>query len=153
MMSSCSTWTTVEFFYICCDSRLLQVKKPADSSHKSTKNGTVLTDDELVSLSVRELNRILRGLAKDDVVRLKQRRRTLKNRGYAASCREKRLSQRDELEIERSLLKQEVGRLQQENQYMRDQLDTMRAKYEALRNLAASNSLQNIRVIKPESPE
>ena len=45
----------------------------------------VITDFELASLNIKDLNRKLKekGLCKDTIERLKQRRRTLKNRKYA----------------------------------------------------------------------
>ena len=109
--------------------------------HRSLANITSanqISDDNLVSLTVRELNRLLRGLTKDDISKLKQRRRTLKNRGYAASCREKRISQREELEVERSVLRREVDRLQRENQDVRQELGQLQEKYQALKSFASS---------------
>ena len=46
---------------------------------------TLVSDDELASLNIKDLNRKLkeRGLPKETIEKLKQRRRTLKNRKYA----------------------------------------------------------------------
>ena len=45
----------------------------------------IVTDDELSSLNIKDLNRKLKekGLPKETIEKLKQRRRTLKNRKYA----------------------------------------------------------------------
>uniref|UniRef100_A0A3P9LFJ3 Transcription factor MafG n=3 Tax=Oryzias latipes TaxID=8090 RepID=A0A3P9LFJ3_ORYLA len=108
----------------------LQVKR------EPGENGTSLTDDELVTMSVRELNQHLRGLSKEEILQLKQRRRTLKNRGYAASCRVKRVTQKEELEKQKALLQQEVDKLATENASMKVELDALRSKYEALQSFA-----------------
>lgn len=73
-----------------------------------------INDDMLTTLTVRELNKRLHGCPRDEVVRLKQKRRTLKNRGYAQNCRSKRLQQRHELEKTNRQLNQEIHRLKLE---------------------------------------
>ena len=46
----------------------------------------VIADKDLIDIDIKELNKMLkeRGVAKELAVRLKQRRRTLKNRNYAS---------------------------------------------------------------------
>lgn len=103
-----------------------------ESSHKTAQ----LTDEELVSLTVRDLNRHLRCLSQEECRRLKQRRRTLKNRGYAASCRIKRLTQKDELDLERMRLQKEVEKITQENQRIKLELEEFQKKYYDLEQFA-----------------
>ncbi|XP_062918502.1 transcription factor MafK-like isoform X1 [Mobula hypostoma] len=112
------------------ESKALKIKR------ESGENTPVLLDQDLVSMSVRELNHHLRGLSKDEILNLKQRRRTLKNRGYAASCRVKRVTQKEELERQKAELEQEVEKLAAENADMKTELDALRSKYEALQNFA-----------------
>ncbi|XP_013412525.1 transcription factor MafK isoform X2 [Lingula anatina] len=128
------------------------MKKMGKKTKKGADDGPseYISDDELVTLTVRELNRQLKSLPKDEVTKLKQRRRTLKNRGYAASCREKRMSQKDELELERQTLAQQVERLKEENAKVHKELENLKNKYETLQTFANSGSFNTIRVIKRE---
>ncbi|XP_045193957.1 transcription factor Maf-like [Mercenaria mercenaria] len=94
-----------------------------------------LEDEDLVTLPVRELNKRLQGLSKDEIQRLKQKRRTLKNRGYAQNCRSKRMHHKTQLErTNNSLLDQidalqsHVAMLTREKNYFKQQNDLLRAK-------------------------
>ncbi len=101
----------------------------------------IFTDRELVTVSVRELNRRLRGFKKDEIVKLKQKRRTLKNRGYAQSCRTKRLRQRLDLEHEQLALRSELSRVKFELQRVQKERDHFKKQLElALRQGSLPNS-------------
>ncbi|XP_035795021.1 transcription factor MafA-like [Anopheles albimanus] len=103
----------------------------------------LINDELLMTLSVRELNKRLHGCPRDQVVRLKQKRRTLKNRGYAQNCRSKRLQQRQDLELtnrhmhhEMQQIKLELVKLKQE----RDELMQTLQMYQ--REQSQANAIQ-----------
>merc|ERR1712227_43690 len=78
-----------------------------------------------------ELNKMLkeRGIAKELSVRLKQRRRTLKNRNYASSCREKKDEEILTLEKLKGDEIDEVSKMEEENVRIKDEIKAMEEKY------------------------
>ena len=59
---------------------------------------------------------------------MKQRRRTLKNRGYAASCRVKRIEEREDLEGVKQNTCQEVVNMRTNNGKMRQEVYSLKVK-------------------------
>jgi len=77
-----------------------------ESEHLGQNALPVVTDDELVTLTVRDLNKRLRNLSKEERIKYKQRRRLLKNRGYAQTCRTRRIHNQHAKEVENEKLKE-----------------------------------------------
>ncbi|XP_034230838.1 transcription factor MafB [Thrips palmi] len=96
----------------------------------SSSGDDIISDDALMSLTVRELNKRLHGFPREEVVRLKQKRRTLKNRGYAQNCRSKRMLQRHELENTNRHLQGTVRRLEMELSKVTQERDRYRRQLE-----------------------
>ncbi|XP_076449180.1 uncharacterized protein LOC143285668 [Babylonia areolata] len=91
-----------------------------------------ISEDELISLPVRELNKRLQGYPKDQVAHLKQKRRTLKNRGYAQNCRSKRMVQKHELESTNKGLCDEIHKLKKQLMETSRERDFYKQRCEAL---------------------
>ena len=77
-----------------------------------------LTDEQLVNISTKEFNRRLKnsGLSGEDCKKLRAKRRTLKNRGYAASCRYKRDEQERNLQDTKNKLKNDIDALKRNSE-------------------------------------
>ncbi|KHN88100.1 Transcription factor Maf [Toxocara canis] len=84
----------------------------ATSSSSSSQIPNV-SDEDLAHLPVRQLNQRLQGHDRQIVSALKQKRRTLKNRGYAFNCRVRRIQNQLQLEADNVMLKDQVRYLKQ----------------------------------------
>lgn len=91
-----------------------------------------LTEEQLVSLSARDLNRLCRDLPDDVTKSLKKRRRTLKNRGYAYNSRVRRVSQKNQLEKERDELRKTISQLQDRLKAMERESSEWKRRCQAL---------------------
>ena len=91
-----------------------------------------LTEEQLVSLTARDLNRICRDLPDDVIKQLKKRRRTLKNRGYAYNSRVRRVSQKNTLEKERDELKHQLAQLNDRCRQLTEEKNQWRRRAQAL---------------------
>lgn len=110
-------------------------KSKRGASGARSSSGVIDIDDiDLVTLPVRELNRRLQGHAKDEILRLKQKRRTLKNRGYAQNCRSKRMIQKHELESTNKALHQQIVMLKRQLSAMTRERDFFKQRCEMLRS-------------------
>merc|ERR1711972_1172048 len=105
--------------------------------------GRIISDPDLINIDIKELNKMLkeRGISKELAVRLKQRRRTLKNRNYASSCREKKDEEILGLERLKGQEVDEVTRMEEENRRIRDEIESMERRYDRIAEFARSHGL------------
>jgi len=103
----------------------------------------VIADQDLINIDIKELNKMLkeRGISKELAVRLKQRRRTLKNRNYASSCREKKDEEILGLERLKGQEVDEVSRMEEENRRIRTEIEEMEKKYNRIAEFARDKNL------------
>ena len=113
----------------------------AESDDKASSDQIILTEEELASMPVKDLNALLRGLPESEVWKLKQRRRTIKNRGYAQTSRFKRTKLRSVLEKEKGSLEGELDKYRKENERLRKERDEARIKLNAFEKFAAMSGI------------
>lgn len=112
-----------------------QTSSSSTSSNHITSSQNI-SDEALLKLSVKDLNRILKSLSPDERNKLKKRRRILKNRGYAANCRTKRMSQKEVLQLEKEDLEKDVRKQAHQNEMLKLKLDSIRDRFNDLQAYA-----------------
>lgn len=96
-----------------------------------------LTDDQLLNMTAKELNR-LKGLSKKDITSIKKRRRVLLNRCYARKSRVKRLDAQTNANQEKEVLVRERDEVKEELEVMRLDRDKYKQKYNSLKEIIDS---------------
>ena len=100
-----------------------------------------LSDQELVMQCTKALNKLIKkkGISKERAKQIKQERRTLKNRGYAANCRVKREKEEKNLEVMNEDLRKEIytkrvraQEIRQDAQNMKDEMRRVLRELEQL---------------------
>ena len=98
-------------------------------------------DDELITLDTKALNKRVKLLPKTVVDEIKHRRRTLKNRGYARSCREKKMTETESLQRSKTDLEKELACKRVELQLALLQRDEWKRKYELLASIHVGQAM------------
>ncbi|EDO31119.1 predicted protein, partial [Nematostella vectensis] len=90
------------------------------------------TDEQLLKIPVKELNRKMRGLENSEIVRLRKRRRSLKNRIYASVCKKKRVAEQKTYEVQNRILVKERNTLKMELEKVKTERDKIKEAYQTL---------------------
>ena len=113
----------------------------SDSGTESTISGVdkeLITDQEIETVSVQELNKLLRRLPGEDAKRIRRRRRNLKNRGYALTCRHRRQQREEDMMKENEMLKKLLEESNEELRKVSKEKQKFKEKF--LRLLSAINA-------------
>lgn len=94
----------------------------ADNNHAETHSSPHTTqdfssdhisDDDLVNLPIQDLNKRLKTLPRAEAQMLRKRRRILKNRSYATSCRQRRVASDESLKEQNQRLKDQLREIKE----------------------------------------
>lgn len=111
--------------------------KDPESPQVLDDSDKVISDDDLVNLPIKELNKRFRDLSESEVKNMRRRRRSLKNRGYATNCRQRRVALKETLETQNQRLKSQLRETKEKLSIAMKERDTFKSQFEQLRMVAA----------------
>lgn len=98
------------------------------------------TEEDLANLPIQELNKHLRNLPNDEAQKIRKRRRSLKNRGYATSARQKRTAIKVNLTSHNQRLSAQLRQTKEILSETVKERDCYKNKYEDLKKVYAALS-------------
>ena len=116
----------------------------------SPREAKEISDEEIKNLRVKELNKLLRNISSEEAAKIRKRRRNLKNRGYALSCRLRKQRQHEDLINENTLLKKQLEDGKWKLLKVWNEKEAYKKKYaKAKRVLAAHNQKMEDSLLTP----
>jgi len=116
----------------------------------SPREAKEISDEEIKNLRVKELNKLLRNIPSEEAAKIRKRRRNLKNRGYALSCRLRKQRQHEDLINENTLLKKQLEDGKWKLLKVWNEKEAYKKKYaKAKRVLAAHNQKMEDSLLTP----
>jgi len=116
----------------------------------SPREAKEISDEKIKNLRVKELNKLLRNIPSEEAAKIRKRRRNLKNRGYALSCRLRKQRQHEDLINENTLLKKQLEDGKWKLLKVWNEKEAYKKKYaQAKRVLAAHNQKMEDSLLTP----
>ena len=112
-----------------------KTKRKTDSKRNQNKTNKVsdpvptLSDGKLEKMTIKELNKYIQGIPKQQAQKIKKRRRILKNRKYALKCRLKTVQKRTKMAKENRSLEKRISAAKEELKTVTKQRDYYKSKY------------------------
>ena len=110
-------------------------RKSAGSKRNQNKTNKLfdpvptLSDGKLEKMTIKELNKYIQGIPKQQAQKIKKRRRILKNRKYALKCRLKTVQKRTKMAEENKSLEKRISAAKEELKTVTKQRDYYKSKY------------------------
>jgi len=103
-----------------------------------------MDDHQIMNMSVKDLNALLKTMKPNEAAIVKRRRRILKNKGYAASSRYRQTSMVDNLSVERNRLLKQISHLTRDNQNLSEELRGWKQRYSDLQLLTSPPAVSSV---------
>lgn len=106
-----SYWFSFEPLVAEGESSLTQIHLYSERPDCNTTSSTPseqITDLEIATLPIRELNKRMKNLPQAEVLQIRKRRRSLRNRDYATNCRRRRTAVKESLLTENQRLQDQL---------------------------------------------